>query len=238
MGNVVFPEIVKENINIDFIDVMNASKAFSKVIGSSKLDSVWIKNVKYIMTPKLSRVINRFRILLYSLPYYRSGRILTIDDLNSYDLIKVDKATFDIYFSEGMFSSAVIYTKECGEMVELSHIHDELIKGLPKHYDFLYSITPYELKYTDDTDYSSVDDSSIKLILASTTILTFLYNVYEHFDELEFSTFTNACPNNKCGINYPQEVEEFKRELKRRIEGLGDNFEEGFRSLVFIGALM
>lgn len=231
MGNVVFPEIVKENINIDFIDVMNVSKAFSKVFGSSKLDSVWIKNVKYIMTPKLSRVINRFRILLYSLPYYRSGRILTIDDLNSYDLIKVDKATFDIYFRGGMFSFATIYTKECDEVVELSHIHDKLIKGLPKHYDFLYSITPYELKYTDDTNYSSVDDNSIKLILASTTILTFLYNVYEHFDELEFSTFTNA-------FNYPQEVEEFKRELKRRIEWLGDNFEEGFRSLVFIGALM
>jgi hypothetical protein len=238
MGNVVFPEIVKENINIDFMDVMKASKAFSKVIGSSKLESIWVENVRYIMTPKMSRVINRFRIILYSLPYYRSGRILTIDDLNSYDLIKVDKAIFNIHFRGGTFSSFVIYTKECNEIVELSYIHDDLIKSLPKHYDFLYSITPYELKYMDHNDYSSVDYSSIELILASTTILTFLYNVYEHFDEIEFSTFTNACPNNKCGINYQQKVEEFKRELKRRIEGLGDNFEEGFRSLVFIGALM
>jgi hypothetical protein len=159
MGNIVFPEIVKENINIDFMDVINVSKAFSKVIGSSKLDNIWIENVRYIMTPKLSRVINQFRILLYSLPYYRSGRILTIDDLNSYDLIKVDKATFKAHFRGGMFSSAIIYTEECDEAVELSYIHNELIKGLPKHYDFLYSITPYELKYTTIVAWMTVQSS-------------------------------------------------------------------------------
>jgi len=229
MSEFDLPKIIKDNIRIGFYDVINVSKALIHIIKGSHLPDIGITNIKYILTPRASRIIPHFRMALYPLPPYNSGRILNADDFRNFDLIEVPKAWLRVFSRMKELYKIELNTLECNSIIYVSSVNQDYVYTLPKLYDELVSETPYEFTTALDPNYDYISLRANRAINTATTILTLLYNICEFADKIKFVKWPYE-------ESYDADADRYGKELIEIIREFGNNFEEAFKALVSVGS--
>jgi hypothetical protein len=230
MTDIRFPEVLRDDIKINFNKVMAASKVFLHFFEGSRFSTIGVSNVNYVLTPRASRTLVRLRLALYPLPQYRTGRILTMDDFNTFDLIKVNRGIFKIHFYMKQFSSLELETEECDTLSLVSSLDDTFVSELPEYYSELSAIVPYEFAGSRDRTYDLVNFFATRITFVATTVLTFLYNICEASNSLKFFEWPyEDAPS--------PEADQYGKKLIEKIKKLGNDFESVFKILSNVGFL-
>jgi hypothetical protein len=232
MSEFEFQKIIKEDIKFDFHKVIDASRFLFDIIRDPNRFDIGIGNVKYILTPRASRIIPPFRMAFYPLPPYNSGRILTADDFKRFDLIEVPKVWLIIDFHNGEPVEVELQTLECDFPMHVASVSRGYVDVLPLRYGELASIFPCELAtQVDKKMYNYIISRATMAISVATIVLTLLYNVCEAVDNLKFIRWPHE-------NRYDPEAVEYGRKLVETIKKFGDSFEEVFANLSFGGSLL
>jgi hypothetical protein len=233
MIDVSYPEVLRDDIKISFRRIRDVAKVFPRLFGEPKSTAftvIGVSNINYVLTPRASRVLPRFRLTLYPLRRYRTGRVLTTNDFVTYDLVKVSRGMFQIEYYLKRLIDVELEVEECGALSPVTMVNDVFISELPEYYETLSSLLPYELVTREDKLYNLVYFSATRIILVATTVLTFLYNVCEASDKLKFFEWPyEDSPD--------PEVVKYGEELIKNIKRFGNDFGTILKNLTTAGFL-
>jgi len=222
-------KILEEGIEFNFYDVINASKVLVNIIKGSHLFDIGMGNIRYVLTPQASRIIPHFRMILYPLPPYQAGRILTPEDFKKYDLIQVQEGWLRFFSLANEFNSIELHVTECNTTMYVSRIKKEYAYEFPRRYEELISKLPHELTIKYDPENEYVSDRALLADYIATTTMTFLYNISKFADKLRFVKW----PFEEI---YNPDADAYGKELIEEIRKFGDSFEEIFRTLSVAGS--
>jgi hypothetical protein len=221
--------LIEEGIEFNFYDVVNASKVLVNIIKGSHLFDIGMGSIRYVLTPQASRIIPHFRMILYPLPPYGTGRILTPEDFKKYDLIQVQEGWLRFFSRINEFESIELHVRECHTTMYVSNIKKERVYEAPQLYEELISKLPHELTTKYDPKNEYVSDRALFADYIATTTMTFLYNISKFADKLRFVKWPFE-------ERYDPDADAYGKELIEEIRKFGDSFEEIFRTLVVVGA--
>ncbi len=207
-------------MRIEFQTIIKGAETLLSFMEGNIPSVVRIQNLHYIVVPRALRFFDFYKFALKSVP---DSNVITIEDFNTYDIVKVDKSQMIISSDTKKILNIDLFTAYDGSKL-LGSLTDNP-GAVISYYNRLSKFLPYDFNNKDYVFW--LIKYSHEVIPTSTAILTFLYTLY-HLENVKITSYTDG----------DEKAVEYITRLKEKLGTIGKDFDKAIENLGILGVLL
>jgi len=211
-----------KSFKLDFQNLVGGAVALLPLMEDKNIPSVInIKNLQYLVIPKALLFFDYFTKPIFKSPKISESSIITIEDFNTYDIVKVEKAHINLFSAVKMILSIDLFVDPSDRSFLVGTLKSHPITEVFPPYRYLTEVLPFDLSNKADNRILNVVSSSLQVISFSTALLTFLYTMYNLDGGIKIISNTDGSGR---AVDYIYAVRD-------RLKVVGGNFIEAVENL-------
>jgi hypothetical protein len=214
-----------KGFKLDFQNLIGGAEQLLPLMEDKRIPSVInIKNIQSLVIPKALSFFDYFTKPIFKSPKVLENSIITIEDFNTYDIVKVERAHINILSAVKTILSIDLFVDHFNRSFLVGTLKSPPTTEALPPYRYLTEVLPFDLSNEVDNRILNVVSSSLQVISFSTALLTFLYTMYNLDGGIEIVSIVSSTDRNGRAIDYIYTV-------RNRLKVTGRNFIEAVENL-------